>query len=125
LKDGIQYIFSSDLMLWGMLIFGLVFLLIVAPSNLSPLMLVRTFGSEIRMLTVLQVSFDIDSISKCSLFASVGSYLFLNQDAWLSLRSQTVFAGNLTLGHFLIDWLLAAPTGADSLTSRFLVHSRA
>jgi MFS transporter, DHA3 family, macrolide efflux protein len=69
LKDGIQYIFSNDLVRWVMVIFGLVFLLIVAPSNLSPLMLVRTFGSEVWMLTVLEVSFAIGMVIGGALMA--------------------------------------------------------
>ena len=59
LKDGLSYIFSNQLVRWVMAIFALVFLLIVAPSNLSPLMLVRTFGSDVWMLTVLELSFGI------------------------------------------------------------------
>jgi DHA3 family macrolide efflux protein-like MFS transporter len=59
LKDGLNYIFSNQLVRWVMAIFALVFLLIVAPSNLSPLMLVRTFGSDVWMLTVLELSFGI------------------------------------------------------------------
>ena len=59
LKDGLNYIFSNQLVRWVMAIFAIVFLLIVAPSNLSPLMLVRTFGSDVWMLTVLELSFGI------------------------------------------------------------------
>jgi DHA3 family macrolide efflux protein-like MFS transporter len=69
LKDGMKYIFSNDLVRWVMVIFGLVFLLIVAPSNLSPLMLVRTFGSEVWMLTVLEVSFAIGMVVGGALMA--------------------------------------------------------
>jgi DHA3 family macrolide efflux protein-like MFS transporter len=59
LKEGLNYIFSNQLVRWVMAIFAIVFLLIVAPSNLSPLMLVRTFGSDVWMLTVLELSFGI------------------------------------------------------------------
>jgi DHA3 family macrolide efflux protein-like MFS transporter len=59
LKSGISFIFKNDLVRWVMAIFAIVFLLIVAPSNLSPLMLVRNFGSEVWMLTVLEVSFGV------------------------------------------------------------------
>jgi MFS transporter, DHA3 family, macrolide efflux protein len=59
LKDGLSYIFSNQLVRWVMAIFAIVFLLVVAPSNLSPLMLVRTFGSDVWMLTVLELSFGI------------------------------------------------------------------
>lgn len=59
LKDGISYIFTHDLVRWVMGIFAIVFLLTVAPSNLSPLMIARNFGTEVWKLTVLEVSFSI------------------------------------------------------------------
>jgi DHA3 family macrolide efflux protein-like MFS transporter len=59
LKDGVNYIFTHDLVRWVMVIFAIVFLMVVAPSNLSPLMLVRNFGTEVWMLTVLEMSFGV------------------------------------------------------------------
>lgn len=59
LKDGITYIFGNPLVRWVMAIFGIVFFLIVAPSNLSPLMVVRNFGTEVWMLTVLEIAFGV------------------------------------------------------------------
>jgi DHA3 family macrolide efflux protein-like MFS transporter len=59
LKDGISYILGNSLVRWVMAIFAIVFLLIVAPSNLSPLMLVRNFGTEVWMLTVLELAFGV------------------------------------------------------------------
>jgi DHA3 family macrolide efflux protein-like MFS transporter len=59
LKEGITYVFTHELVRWVMAIFAIVFLLIVAPSNLSPLMVVRNFGSEVWMLTILEISFGV------------------------------------------------------------------
>lgn len=75
LKDGIQYIFTHDLVRWVMVIFAIVFLMVVAPSNLSPLMLVRTFGDEVWMLTVLEVSFGVGMMLGGALMAVIGSKL--------------------------------------------------
>lgn len=75
LRDGIQYIFSHDLVRWVMAIFGIVFLLIVAPSNLSPLMLVRNFGSEVWLLTVLELAFGVGMVLGGALMAIVASKL--------------------------------------------------
>lgn len=75
LKDGIQYIFTHDLVRWVMVIFAIVFLMVVAPSNLSPLMLVRTFGDEVWMLTVLEVSFGIGMVLGGALMAAIGPKL--------------------------------------------------
>jgi MFS transporter, DHA3 family, macrolide efflux protein len=69
LKDGINYILHNDLVRWVMVIFGLVFLLIVAPSNLSPLMLVRNFGSDVWLLTVLELAFGIGMVIGGALMA--------------------------------------------------------
>jgi DHA3 family macrolide efflux protein-like MFS transporter len=59
LKDGMNYIFTHDLVRWVMGIFAVVFLLAVAPSNLSPLFIARNFGSEVWKLTVAEVLFSI------------------------------------------------------------------
>ena len=59
LKDGMNYIFTHDLVRWVMGIFAVVFLLAVAPSNLSPLLIARNFGSEVWMLTVAEILFSV------------------------------------------------------------------
>lgn len=73
LKDGVSYILTHDLVRWVMVIFGLVFLLIVAPSNLSPLMLVRNFGSEVWLLTVLELAFGVGMVIGGALMAIFAS----------------------------------------------------
>jgi len=73
LKEGLNYIFSHDLVRWVMVIYSIVFLLVVAPSNLSPLMLVRTFGSDVWLLTVLELSFGIGMVAGGSLMAIFAS----------------------------------------------------
>jgi len=75
LKEGIQYTFTHDLVRWVLVIFAIVFLLIVAPSNLSPLMLVRTFGDEVWMLTVLELSFGVGMVLGGALIAVLASKL--------------------------------------------------
>ena len=69
LKEGINYIFSNHLVRWVMAIFALVFLLIVAPSNLSPLMVVRNFGTEVWKLTVLEIAFGVGMVVGGALMA--------------------------------------------------------
>lgn len=75
LKDGINYIFTHDLVRWVMAIFGIVFLLIVAPSNLSPLMVARNFGTEVWMLTVLEIAFGVGMAIGGALMAVFASKL--------------------------------------------------
>lgn len=73
LNEGLRYILTNDLVRWVMVVFALVFLLIVAPSNLSPLMLVRNFGSEVWLLTILELTFGIGMViggAMMAIFAS-------------------------------------------------------
>jgi DHA3 family macrolide efflux protein-like MFS transporter len=73
LKEGLNYIFTHDLVRWVMVIYSIVFLLVVAPSNLSPLMLVRTFGSDVWLLTILELSFGIGMVAGGALMAIFAS----------------------------------------------------
>lgn len=73
LKEGLRYIFGNDLVRWVIVIYSIVFLLIVAPSNLSPLMLVRNFGSDVWLLTVLELSFGIGMVAGGALMAIFAS----------------------------------------------------
>lgn len=75
LKEGTHFIFGNDLVRWVMVIFGIVFLMVVAPSNLSPLMLVRNFGTEVWMLTVLELSFGLGMVLGGALMAMFGPKL--------------------------------------------------
>lgn len=59
LKDGISYIWNHDLVRWVLGVFAVVFLLTVAPSNLSPLMIARNFGSEVWKLSVAEITFSV------------------------------------------------------------------
>ena len=73
LREGMEYIFGNDLVRWVMAIYAIVFLLIVAPSNLSPLMLVRNFGSDVWLLTILELSFGIGMVAGGALMAIFAS----------------------------------------------------
>ena len=73
LREGLKYIFSNDLVRWVMVIYSIVFLLIVAPSNLSPLMLVRNFGSDVWLLTILELAFGVGMVAGGALMAIFAS----------------------------------------------------
>jgi DHA3 family macrolide efflux protein-like MFS transporter len=94
LKDGISYIFSNDLVRWVMAIFGIVFLLIVAPSNLSPLMVVRNFGTEVWMLTVLEIAFGVGMVGGGIFMAVIGSKL----DRLNAIVGTSILFGLLAVG---------------------------
>lgn len=50
LVEGVRYVATYRLIRWILLLFGVIFLLTVAPSYLTPLMVVRSFGDDLTML---------------------------------------------------------------------------
>jgi MFS transporter, DHA3 family, macrolide efflux protein len=59
LVAGMRYIWTHRTVRWLLGVFAIIFLLTVAPSFITPLMVARTFGSEVWMLTVLEVAFSV------------------------------------------------------------------
>jgi DHA3 family macrolide efflux protein-like MFS transporter len=74
LVDGVRYIAHHAFVRWLLVVFAIVFVLTVAPSNLTPLMLVRTFPAgetqNVVNLAVLEVSFSIGMVLGGILIAS-------------------------------------------------------
>ncbi len=74
LKDGVRYVAHHAFVRWLLVLFAIIFVLTVAPSNLTPLMLVRSFpaGEEQNVvnLAVLEVSFSIGMVLGGLLVAS-------------------------------------------------------
>lgn len=59
LVEGMRYIWRNRVVRWLLGVFAIIFLLIVAPSFITPLMVARTFGSEVWMVTVLEIAFSV------------------------------------------------------------------
>lgn len=65
LVEGVRYVATHRLIRWLLVLFGVVFLLTVAPSYLTPLMIVRSFGGEffgldeVAKLAVNELAFSI------------------------------------------------------------------
>ena len=59
LVEGVRYIAHHPFVRWLLVLFGVIFLLTVAPSYLTPLMVARTFGEEVWKLTVTELSFSV------------------------------------------------------------------
>lgn len=59
LVEGVRYVAHHAFVRWLLVVFAIVFVLIVAPSYLTPLMIVRTFGDEVWKLTVNELAFSI------------------------------------------------------------------
>ncbi|NYD69981.1 MFS transporter [Herbiconiux flava] len=62
LVEGLQYIWRHKVVRWLLVVFAIIFLLTVAPSFITPLMVARTFGDEVWMVTVLELAFSVGMI---------------------------------------------------------------
>lgn len=94
LREGFSYVFTHELVRWVIAVFGIVFLLIVAPSNLSPLMIVRNFGSEVWMLTVLELAFGVGALLGGALMAIFAAKI---NRLWTIIATSIIF-GFLAVG---------------------------
>jgi DHA3 family macrolide efflux protein-like MFS transporter len=124
LKDGMNYIFSHDLVRWVMGIFAVVFLLAVAPSNLSPLFIARNFGTEVWKLTVAEVLFSIgmalggvalatfaSKVNKISLIIATSiSFGFLSIEMGLSPNLIVFYALFFVIGLIVPSFFTSAMT---------------
>ncbi|ACQ78827.1 major facilitator superfamily MFS_1 [Beutenbergia cavernae DSM 12333] len=72
LVGGVRYVVTHPFVRWLLVLFGVVFVLTVAPSYLTPLMVVRTFGEEVWKLTVNELAFSIGMILGGALLATWG-----------------------------------------------------
>ncbi|GAA2245153.1 MFS transporter [Herbiconiux moechotypicola] len=59
LVEGMHYIWHHRIVRWLLVVFAIIFLLTVAPSFVTPLLIARTFGTEVWMVTVLEIAFSI------------------------------------------------------------------
>ena len=62
LREGVAYIAHHPIVRWLLLVFAIIFLLIVAPSFITPLMVARSFGDDVWLLTVLEIAFGIGMV---------------------------------------------------------------
>ena len=71
LKEGFHYIWGHPIVRWLLLVFAIIFLLTVAPSFITPLMVARTFGTEVWMVTVLEIAFSVGMLISGVLVSTV------------------------------------------------------
>ncbi|WP_341358449.1 MFS transporter [Georgenia sp. M64] len=94
LVDGVRYVRTHTFVRWLLVLYGVVFLLVVAPSYLTPLMMVRTFGEEVWKLTALELAFSIGMMLGGAAIAAWGG---LQNRVVMVLGSTFVF-GALAVG---------------------------
>jgi DHA3 family macrolide efflux protein-like MFS transporter len=62
LVEGMRYIAHHPIVRWLLIVFAIIFLLSVAPSFITPLMVARTFGAQVWMVTVLELAFSVGMV---------------------------------------------------------------
>lgn len=92
LVGGVRYVAGHAFVRWVLLMWGVVFVLIVAPSFLTPLMIVRSFGDEVWMLTVNELAFSVGML--------VGGIVVA---AWGGLRNRVAMVLLTTGGFALVN----------------------
>jgi len=93
LAKGVRYTFTHAFVRWLLVLFAIVFVLTVAPSMLTPLMVVREFGDEVWKLTVNELAFSIGMLGGGLLIAVWGG---LKNKVVMILGASVLF-GVLTL----------------------------
>jgi MFS transporter, DHA3 family, macrolide efflux protein len=77
LLDGVRYVATHAFVRWLMLVFAIIFLLTVAPSNLTPLMVVRSFPAgaqqDVVNLAILEITFSAGMVAGGLLVATLAA----------------------------------------------------
>ncbi len=59
LVEGMRYIWHHAIVRWLLLVFAIIFLLTVAPSFVTPLLIAREYGSDVFLVTLLEIFFSV------------------------------------------------------------------
>ena len=107
LVDGVRYVAHHAFVRWLLVLFAIIFVLIVAPSNLTPLMLVRTFDAgeqqNVINLAVLEISFSVGMVLGGIV---VASFFAKRSRIGMIIVSSLVFGGlSIGLGLSPTIWL--------------------
>ena len=95
LVEGARFIFTDGVVRWLLVVFAFIFLLTVAPSFLTPLLIVRSYGEEAWMLAALEIAFGIGMMAGGVLIATV-----------LAKRSRAALIVVSTLGFGVLSALM-------------------
>ena len=103
LAKGVRYTFTHAFVRWLLVLFAVVFILTVAPSMLTPLMVVRSFGDEVWLLTVNELAFSVGMLAGGLLVAVWGG--FRNKVVTVLVASVVFGALTLALGLSTNMWV--------------------
>jgi DHA3 family macrolide efflux protein-like MFS transporter len=71
LVEGMRYIAGNPVVRWLLVVFAIIFLLTVAPSFITPLLVARTYGTEVWMVTVLEIAFSVGMLGGGALVSTL------------------------------------------------------
>jgi DHA3 family macrolide efflux protein-like MFS transporter len=94
LRGGLRYVRGHPVVRRVLLFFALIFFLVVPPSYLTPLMVVRSFGAEVWKLTALEIAFSVGMILGGAVLAWWGGVT----DRIAMLAGASIAFGLLTVG---------------------------
>ncbi len=94
LVGGIRYVSRNRLVRWLLAVYAVISVLAIAPSFLMPLMIARSFGDEVWMLTVMEIVF---SLGMAAGGAAVASWFTRRSREHLVLVACLLF-GALSIG---------------------------
>lgn len=98
LVDGVRYVGTHPFVRWLLMLFAIIFLLTVAPSNLTPLMVVRSFPSgeqgDVVNLAILEVSFSVGMVLGGVLVATLAA----QWDRIRLIAGSSLVFGGLSIG---------------------------
>ncbi len=97
LVDGMRYVWQHGFVRWLLTLFAIVFMLTVAPSSLTPLMVVRSFPSgeqgNVFNLAVLEMSFSVGMVAGGLLVATLAA----GRDRVAMIAASSLTFGVLTI----------------------------
>jgi DHA3 family macrolide efflux protein-like MFS transporter len=106
LVEGLRYVGTHPFVRWLLVVYGIVFLLAAAPSNLTPLMLVRSFPSgeqgDVVNLAILEIAFSVGMVVGGLLVAT----LAVRQDRIRLIAGSSLVFGVLSIALGLAPSLL-------------------
>jgi DHA3 family macrolide efflux protein-like MFS transporter len=59
LVEGMRYIWHHAIVRWLLVVFAIIFLLTVAPSFVTPLLIAREYGNNVTLVTLLEIAFSV------------------------------------------------------------------
>ena len=114
LVEGARYIWHHAFVRWLMVVFAIIFLLTVAPSFITPLMVARTWGTEVWMVTVLEIAFSVGMVLGLCL-----SLFVRRRRVWVRVSSTAPAGDDQAGGRTVVEVAGLARTGPEAFREEF------